>query len=231
MSRTPTAKEYSHERLGERFRTGLSNYDTLRRVETLVDEFLTDEMIAGRAVLDVGCGFGFFSERLHRRGAKVLATDLGPRLVEDTRQRVGCEAVVADALALVEQFGREKFDAIVSSECVEHTPDPPLAIRQMARVLKPGGYLSLSTPNLLWQPVVRAASALRLRPFDGHENFLSWRTVRSILEEEGLTIRKEKGLHLFPFQFRMHGLSRMCDARLQSLRGLMINICVLAQKA
>ena len=39
-----------------------------------------------------------------------------------------------------------------------------------------------------------------------------------------------RGLHLFPFQFGMHGLSRWCDAHLQTFRLAMINICVLARK-
>ena len=228
--RQPTAKEYIHEQLGAEFATALSEYDTRRRVETLIDEFLTDEMVAGRETLDAGCGLGFFSQRLHARGARVTACDLGPGLVERTRQRVGCAAEVADVLQLSEHFGRERFDLVVSSECIEHTPAPDIAVRQMAEVLKPGGYLALSTPNIVWNPVVRAATALRLRPFSGHENFSSWRGLRRTLGEGGIEIVQERGLHLFPFQLGMERLSAWCDRRLQLARGLMINICLLGRK-
>ena len=71
--RVPTDKELVHERLGDRFEAALSSYDTRRRVETLVDEFITDEMLQDRSVLDVGCGLGFFSERLQARGGHVTA--------------------------------------------------------------------------------------------------------------------------------------------------------------
>lgn len=187
-------------------------------------------MARGKDALDVGCGLGFFSKRLHDRGANVLAADLGPSLVERTIKLVGCEGRVADALRLEETLGANRFDLVVSSECIEHTPDPYRAVRQMCRVLKPGGYLSLSTPNIVWSPVVKLASALKLRPFDGLENFSSWSGLRRVLAESGMTVVREHGLHLFPFQFRLHGLSTWCDNHMQFTRGLMINICILAQK-
>ncbi|MBI5397759.1 MAG: methyltransferase domain-containing protein [Verrucomicrobia bacterium] len=229
--RTIGEKEYSHELLGDRFQSALSDHDTRRRVEVLVDEFLTDEMIGGKRVLDVGCGLGFFSERLVQRGAHVTACDIGPGLVQRTRQRVGCEAVVADALTLEERFGSGVFDVVVSSECIEHTPDPAGCVAQMARVLRPGGRLSFSTPNQVWAPVVRLATRLKLRPFNGLENFSSWGNLRRTLADQGLVLEQEKGLHLFPFQLPLHGLSTWCDNHLQALRGVMINICLLCRKA
>jgi 2-polyprenyl-6-hydroxyphenyl methylase/3-demethylubiquinone-9 3-methyltransferase len=225
-----TPEDYCHENLGERFQTALSEYDTLRRVETLVDEFLTDEMVAGAKALDVGCGYGYFSERLVQRGARVTACDIGPSLVEATVRRAGCSGHIADALALVEQFGGESFDIVLSSECIEHTPDPRRALEQMAALVRPGGWLAVSTPNILWYPVVRAASLVGARPFDGHENFSSFRSIRRVLEASNMEIVKEKGLHLWPFQIPLHSLSRRADATLQAARSLMINLCVLARK-
>ncbi len=227
--RQPTAGELTHERLGSRFADALSTYDTRRRVDVLVDEFLRDQ-VGGREVLDVGCGLGFFSQRLVERGARVTACDIGPGLVEQTRARAGCTAVVADALRLTDTFGRGRFDVVVSSECIEHTPTPGEAITQMLAVLKPGGLLSLSTPNLVWQPVVRLATALKLRPFDGHENFSSWSSIRRTIEANGASVVAERGLHLFPFQLPLHTLSTWCDRHLQMARVVMITICVLARK-
>src|SRR5262245_54718096 len=109
-------KEYIHELLGERFASALSPYDTRRRVEVLVDEFLSDVSLPGRSVLDVGTGFGFFAERLKQRGADVTAVDIGENLLKHVEQRVGCECVRADALSLVDYFGANRFDVVVSSE-------------------------------------------------------------------------------------------------------------------
>lgn len=228
--RRPEEKELCHERLGDKFAESLSVYDTERRLATLIDSFLSEEMVRDKATLDVGCGPGFFSQRLVQRGANVLACDLGPNLVERTKQRVGCRAQVADALRLVEEFGENRFDLVVSSECIEHTPSPIEALRQMAGVLKPGGYLAVSTPNIIWYPVVRAATVLKLRPFDGFENFSSWRSIRKTLSDCGVDVVRESGLHLFPFQLGMHRVSLWCDDHMQVIRSLMINICVLGRK-
>ncbi len=224
-------REYCHEELGESFARALSEYDTRRRVETLIDEFLTDVMVRNKKAIDVGCGLGFFSQRLQERGANVVACDIGSTLLEFTARRVGCRCVVADALSLVDQFGESSFDLVVSSECIEHTPNPKACLRQMARILWPGGYLTVSTPNVVWFPVVRLASALRLRPFHGLENFCSWSGLRSTLQQAGIGVIREKGLHLFPFQLGMHGFSTWCDHHLQVARRLMINICILGRKA
>ncbi len=223
-------KEYVHDRLGEKFADALSEYDTTRRLEILIDRFLPVERVAGRVALDVGAGLGFFSARLQAKGATVTAADIGQNLLNLVHERVGCRCECVDALELAEHFGRESFDLVVSSECIEHTPDPLSAVRQMAAVLRPGGYLALSTPNLPWYPVVWAATKVRFRPFDGLENFSTFGRIRRTLDESGIDVVEEYGLHLFPFQLPLHGLSAWCDRHLQGLRHCMINICVLGRK-
>jgi 2-polyprenyl-6-hydroxyphenyl methylase/3-demethylubiquinone-9 3-methyltransferase len=208
----------------------LSEYDTRRRAEVLVEEFLRPHGIEGKDVLDVGCGLGFFSERLQTHGGRVTATDIGEGLLRRVSERTGCRCERVDALALSDHFGCSRFDIVLSSECIEHTPSPATALTEMIRVLRPGGLLAVSTPNWLWYPVVRAATILRLRPFDGYENFSSFRSIRRLLRSTGMEVLAQKGLHLFPFQLGLHGLSHRLDERLQALKSLMINLCVLARK-
>jgi len=222
--------EYTHERLGEKFAQAISDYDTERRVTVLVNEFLTPRVLTGKRVLDVGTGLGFFAEALQDNGAKVTAVDIGEGMLQRVRNRIGCDCRRVDALELEAHFGRESFDIVLSSECIEHTPNPRLALQQMCSVLRPGGYLSISTPNVVWYPIVRLATLLRLRPYDGLENFSTFNSIRSVLAREGMTVLKEKGLHLFPFQFHLNTLSRWCDDHAQPLKSLMINLCVLAMK-
>ena len=228
--RIPEAREFVHENLGEKFQESLSEYDTQRRVETLIDGFLKDEDLRGKQVLDVGCGLGFFSRQLVQRGAEVTACDLGENLVNRTRELAGCNGIVADALALSDVFGENRFDYVVSSECIEHTPNPLLAVKQMCAVLKPGGTISLSTPNKIWWPAVKLASLLKLRPFDGYENFSTFGGLKRCLAESDVETLETRGLHLFPFQFGFHSLSRWCDGSLQIFNRLMINLCVLGRK-
>jgi len=229
--RTISDKELCHDRLGDRFQEALSQYDTERRLEILVDRFLPPDRLSGREALEVGAGLGFFSRRMQDRGAVVTASDIGEGLLSRIKESVGCRCEQVDALSLAQHFGKDRFDVVLSSECIEHTPDPLEAVRQMAAVLKPGGWLSLSTPNVVWYPLVRAATLLKLRPFDGLENFSTFGTLRKTLKASGVDVVEEYGLHLFPFQVPLHGLSRWCDGHFQPLRKCMINVCVLGRKA
>ncbi len=113
--------------------------------------------LAGRRVLEIGCGLGGFACWLARhpaRPAEVVAADFSPTAVGKaaalaTREGVtGARFVVADILRL-DQFAPGEFDTVFSCETIEHVPDPPAAVRQLARVLRPGGRLYLTTPNYL----------------------------------------------------------------------------------
>ena len=228
--RITTKKEFLYNEIANDFHLLLSDYDTQRRLEVLIDNFAFKANINNNKILDVGCGLGFFTERLMKHGGIVTACDLAPELVKKTKEKTQCNAVVADAMELENFFPKESFDIVVSSECIEHTPNPEQSIKSMIGMLKPGGFLILSTPNKLWLPVTKLASILQLRPFNGIENFISWKTLRNTLSNENITILNEYGLHLIPFQFKLNKISRFMDTHMQYLKSCMINICILGQK-
>ncbi len=230
VMRKPSEQELIHERLGATFGEALSLYDTRRRMEVLIDEFLPGDTLKGKSALDVGTGLGFFAERMISRGAHVTAVDLGPNLIEQVRTRLSCPAFISDALSLTNSFEPDSFDIVLSSECIEHTPDPQAAIRQMLAMLKPGGLLSLSTPNVFWYPLVALATRLKVRPFTGLENFSTFDGIGTTIRTSGGEVLRQKGLHLFPFQFGLRPLSMWLDEHFQFAQRAMINLCVLARK-
>src|SRR5918995_4103746 len=103
--------------------------------------------------LDVGCGMGELAERVQRQlGAAVVAVDISPRMVELTRAR-GIDASEADVQALPFEDG--SFDCVAAGWVLYHVPDVDLGVRELARVLRPGGRLvtaTLGTANMqeLW---------------------------------------------------------------------------------
>lgn len=104
--------------------------------------------LQGRSILDIPCGRGSFSRRLQQQGAEVSAVDIAlntPFLFERDRLFLGN---ANEGLA----FPDGNFDVVVSIEGVEHFENPSFFMREIFRVLKPGGVAVVSTPNVnsLW---------------------------------------------------------------------------------
>ncbi len=96
-----------------------------------------------RRVLEVGCGWGELAARLERElGCEVTALDLSPHMVELSRRR-GVAAQVGDVQEL--QFGRGEFDCAVAAWMLYHVPDLDRGLRELHRVLAPGGRLVATT--------------------------------------------------------------------------------------
>jgi 2-polyprenyl-3-methyl-5-hydroxy-6-metoxy-1,4-benzoquinol methylase len=95
-------------------------------------------------LLDVAAGAGYTSARLRSMGFDVTATDIheGQFLAD------GVELVAAD-LNRRFPFDDGAFDAVVALEIIEHLENPNRFLRELRRVVKPGGRVALSTPNIL----------------------------------------------------------------------------------
>jgi O-antigen biosynthesis protein len=104
-------------------------------------------LVAGKRVLDAGCGTGYGLAILEAAGAAhMTGVDLAPDAVELTRTRVpGAEVVQGSVHAL--PFDDDTFDVVVCFEVIEHVERQDEALAELARVLAPDGVLVLSSPN------------------------------------------------------------------------------------
>ena len=99
--------------------------------------------LAGKMVLEIGCGMGEHTIRLAKRGAQVYAIDISPKMVEQSRQRVKEEGlsnqvIVLEMNAEEMEFAEDTFDAVFGHSVLHHT-DLGLTRREVYRVLKKGG--------------------------------------------------------------------------------------------
>jgi demethylmenaquinone methyltransferase/2-methoxy-6-polyprenyl-1,4-benzoquinol methylase len=112
----------------------------------------------GAAVLDCACGSGMLSQALLRAGARrVVGLDFSPGMLEVARRQVrGVEFVEGDVLGLPHADG--EFDAVTIGFGLRNLPDPHAGIREMARVIRPGGSLVILEavrPTGLLAPLLR----------------------------------------------------------------------------
>jgi 2-polyprenyl-3-methyl-5-hydroxy-6-metoxy-1,4-benzoquinol methylase len=223
-------KKYFYTTIADQFDDFANPYDQRRRLEVIFDELLPEDL-AGYRLLEVGCGSGKFSQRAFERNMKVTALDVGISLLQKTLTRSPVTPLVGDSLNL--PIKHDTFDIILSTEVIEHTTNPVQAIREMARLLKPGGILVLTCPNHLWQWVINLATSLKLRPFEVYENFPRYCGIEKIISDAGLVLEKHFGFHPWPFQISfLWSLSRKIDIRFgKGIWGhLMINQAVRAKK-
>jgi 2-polyprenyl-3-methyl-5-hydroxy-6-metoxy-1,4-benzoquinol methylase len=112
--------------------------------------------------LDAGCGSGVFSQELAASGASVTAVDASPKMLEEARKHVSpysaaVEYIAIDTLENI-PLPDSRFDGIVCLSVIEYVDDPYAAVRELHRLLKPGGHLLITTPNN--RSIVRAAQQL-----------------------------------------------------------------------
>ena len=111
-------------------------------------EDIAIDLVEGDRILDVGCWRGYTSETLAKRYKEVIGIDLLPKEIEKAKKRVKAKNVrfeVMDACSL--KFPDNYFDCALFLEIIEHVENPIKALKEIYRVLKPGGCLVLSTPN------------------------------------------------------------------------------------
>jgi 2-polyprenyl-6-hydroxyphenyl methylase/3-demethylubiquinone-9 3-methyltransferase len=173
--------------------------------------------LAHRRVLDVGCGGGLLAEALARAGARVTAIDLAPGMIEVARLHARDASLAIDyRLAAAEELAvaaPQAFDVVTCMEMLEHVPEPEGMVATLARALRPGGALFVSTLNRNLRSfllaIVGAEYLLKLIPRGTHEyeRLIRPAELARWARAAGLELRAMAGLELNPFT-RRAALSR-----------------------
>jgi len=176
--------------------------------------------IAGKKVLDVGCGGGILAESMAVAGAKAKGIDLSEKALKvadlhslETGAQVEYEYISAENLA---QKEAGQYDVVTCMEMLEHVPDPLSIIQSCAALVKPGGKVFFSTlnrnPKSYLFAIIGAEYLLRILPKGTHDykKFIKPSELNDFIREAGLELNELIGLSYNPIT-EVYSLGRDTD--------------------
>lgn len=164
--------------------------------------------IAGKSVLDIGCGGGILAESLAKSGGHVTGIDLAEKSLQVARLhglesgvKVSYETISAEDMAARQPAS---FDVVTCMEMLEHVPDPASIVQACATLVKPGGWVFFSTlnrnPKSFLFAIVGAEYMLRMLPKGTHsyESFIKPSELAAAARQSGLSVSHMSGLEYNP---------------------------------
>ncbi|MBO9309513.1 MAG: methyltransferase domain-containing protein [Chloroflexi bacterium] len=173
----------------------------------------TDEKV----ILDCGCGRGFYLNIIRAVSAcKLYGLEVDAAIIAKARRNLAHlpDIALVQASIYEQPFGEAQFDGVILSEVLEHIEDDVRGLREVYRVLKPGGVVAITVPNanypFWWDPINKSLEALGLPPikrgvFAGiwanHVRLYTKAQLRQVVEAAGFIVEEERAFthYCFPF--------------------------------
>ncbi|UTY60561.1 bifunctional 2-polyprenyl-6-hydroxyphenol methylase/3-demethylubiquinol 3-O-methyltransferase UbiG [Massilia sp. erpn] len=195
--------------LAHRWWDPTSEFRPLHEINPLRLEWINARApLAGKNVIDIGCGGGILAESMARKGAKVTGIDLSEKALKvadlhslESGVPVRYKLIAAEDMAAQEAG---QYDVVTCMEMLEHVPDPAAIVRAAATLVKPGGQVFFSTlnrnPKAYLFAVIGAEYLLRLLPKGTHdyEKFITPAELSQDIRSAGLQVEGLKGMGYNP---------------------------------
>lgn len=213
MQNVDPAEIAKFEALASRWWDPQSEFKPLHEINPLRLKFINDRAgLAGKNVLDVGCGGGILSESMAQLGARVTGIDMGDAPLAVAKLHLKESGARVDYRRVsVEDLAREQpgaFDVVTCLEMLEHVPDPASVVSALGQLVRPGGQVFVSTinrnPKAFLFAVVGAEYILKMLPRGTHEytKFIKPSELERWLRAAGLGLRELTGMHYNPLTQR-----------------------------
>ena len=209
MSNVDHAEIAKFEALAHRWWDRESEFKPLHDINPLRVNWIDERAgLAGKKVLDIGCGGGILSEAMAQRGANVTGIDMGEAPLAVARLHQLESGVAVDYRQITaEQMAEEmpgQFDVVTCLEMLEHVPDPASVLRAIATLVRPGGKVFVSTinrnPKAYLMMILGAEYLMKMVPKGTHDHkkFITPAELCRMGEAAGLLVRDMSGVHYAP---------------------------------
>jgi SAM-dependent methyltransferase len=180
------------------------NEETYSYFRRFIDGLRLSDIPAGSRVLDLCARTGHGTLYFYRHGkiGSAVCADVSSRMGAICRQRLSQGGF--DNFVWLHLFdyplplASGEFDHILCFETVEHVAQPERLVAELGRVVKPGGTLILTTPNVGWEPVHALAAITGLHHSEGPHRFIRHRRLLAMIEQAGFKIEREETTVLIP---------------------------------
>jgi len=211
MSNADQAELDKFSQLAHRWWDPNSEFKPLHEINPLRLEWIVSLSggIAGKRVIDVGCGGGILSESMALQGAQVTGIDLADKPLKvaklhqlESGVQVDYRLISAEDLAAAEP---ESFDVVTCMEMLEHVPDPVSVMTACARMVKPDGWVFFSTlnrnPKSYLLAIIGAEYVLNMLPKGTHDwaKFIKPHELAAYARQAGLESVELMGMTYNPF--------------------------------
>ena len=195
--------------LAHRWWDPTSEFRPLHEINPLRLEWINAKVpLAGKRVIDIGCGGGILAESMARKGADVTGIDLSEKALKvadlhslESGVNVRYKLIAAEAMA-AEEAGQ--YDVVTCMEMLEHVPDPAAIVQACAALVKPGGHVFMSTlnrnPKAYLFAILGAEYILRLLPKGTHDydKFITPAELSQFARSAGLDLNSMRGMGYNP---------------------------------
>jgi SAM-dependent methyltransferase len=169
---------------------------TIQRYNEILDRL--EPFRKNNALLETGCGFGFFLEAAKKRNWNVYGTELSAKAINECLKK---NITISASLDEIQNIADKQFDAVVSLEVIEHLNEPQTEVKKYSGLIRSGGALYITTPNYNSFSRLLLGKKWNVILYPEHLHYFSIPTIEKLLKVNNFRPVNRQAIGFSPARF------------------------------